>query len=81
MASLIHPVKTNKYNKFLKALGWKYDRIWGDHEIWLKDGVDDEIVFITNDKEVQPHIIRQNNKTLGITDKKFLQIIHSKKFI
>jgi len=81
MASLIHPIKTNKYKKNLKALGWKYNRIKGDHEIWVKDDVDDEIVFITNDKEVQPFIIRQNNKTLGITDKEFLKIIHSKKFI
>lgn len=80
MASLIHPIKTNKYRKFLKTLGWEYNRIKGDHEIWVKDSVDNEIVFITNDKEVQSFIIRQNNKTLGISDKEFLKRIHSKNF-
>ncbi len=79
MASLIHPIRTPKYRKFLKALNWGYDRIKGDHEIWLNDDTDDEIVFITNDKDVDPFIIKQNNKTLGITDKEFLRIIHSKK--
>lgn len=80
MSSLITPIRTRKYRKFLKALGWEYDRIKGDHEIWVRDDTDDEIVFIANDKEVTPFIIRENNKTLGITDKKFVEIIQSKKF-
>lgn len=80
MSSLITPIRTNKYIKFLKAQGWIYDRIQGDHEIWLKDGNDGEVVFITNDKEVKPYIIRMNNKILGITDKEFLKKIHSKKY-
>jgi len=73
---LISPVKTKKYRKFLKSEGWKFDRIKGDHEIWVNDFNDDELVFISNDKEVLPFIIRQNNKTLGITDKEFLRRIH-----
>lgn len=80
MSSLITPIRTRKYRKFLKALGWEYDRIKGDHEIWVRDDTDDEIVFIANDKEVTPFIIRENNKTLGITDKNFVEIIQSKKF-
>jgi predicted RNA binding protein YcfA (HicA-like mRNA interferase family) len=72
---LLSPVKTKKYRKFLKYMGWRFNRIKGDHEIWTKNNRDDEIVFITNDKEVQPFIIRQNNKTLEISDKEFLRII------
>ena len=79
MASLIHPIKTTKYRKFLEAQGWIFNRIRGDHEIWCNDGEDKEIVFITNDKEVVPFIIKQNNKTLGITDKFFLKKIQNKK--
>ncbi|MBA7538769.1 hypothetical protein ES705_31046 [subsurface metagenome] len=75
MSRLLHPIKTSKYRKFLKNLGWEFDRIRGDHEIWEKDGVDHEIVFITNDKEVQPFILHQNNKTLKISDKEFLNKI------
>jgi len=62
----------------LKKLGWSYDRIKGDHEIWINDHNDDEIVFITNDKEVPPFIIRSNNKTLGISDNEFLKLLREK---
>ncbi|MBU0765678.1 MAG: hypothetical protein KJ607_12665 [Bacteroidetes bacterium] len=80
MSKLVFPIKTSKYRKFLESKGWCFNRIRGDHEIYTKDDCDDEIVFITNDKEVQPFIIRQNNKTLGISDKDFLKIIQNKKF-
>ncbi len=75
MGSKLHPVKTSKYRKILSNLDWKYDRVKGDHEIWVKEGVLFEIVFITNDKEVQPFIIRQNNKTLGLSTDEFLALL------
>ena len=77
MAGQISPVKTNKYRKFLSSLDWKFDRIKGDHEIWIKDGASHEIVFICNEKEVPPFIIRQNNKTLGLSNSEFLSLINS----
>ena len=75
MARLLHPIKTRVYRKFLKELKWNFKRIKGDHEIWYKKDVEKEVVFITNDKEVKPFIIQQNNKTLGISDKEFLKLI------
>lgn len=78
MTKKITPIQTKKYRAFLKSLGWEFARINGDHEIWLKDTDTREIVFITNDKDVSPFIIRQNNETLGITKEEFLSLIRKK---
>jgi len=79
MASQLSPIKTKRYRKLLNDLGWRFNRIRGDHEIWIKDGIISEIVFICNEKEVPPFIIRQNNKTLNLSTKEYLELLHRKK--
>lgn len=71
----ISPVKLRIYRKFLKKMECSFYSNKGDHEIWGKNNLNRPITFQTKSKEVPPFIIRSNNKTLGIDDNRFLDII------
>lgn len=75
MSKKLHPVKTSVFRKFLKSQNFFFIRIKGDHEIWRKEGIIRDIVFITNEKEIPPFHIKSNLKTLDLSIEKFMEII------
>ena len=76
MSRKLHPIKTRTFRKFLKKQNCKFVRIKGDHEIWRKQNLIRDIVFVTNEKEVPPFHIKTNLKTLNISVEEFLKIIN-----
>lgn len=54
MGQSISPVKTSKYRKFLTKMGCGFERKKGDHEIWTRKNLTRPVVFLTNEKEVEP---------------------------
>lgn len=72
MGSILSPVRTQKFRKFLKEQGCSFRRIKGDHEIWGRKDLMRDIVFITNEKEIPPFHLRNNLKTLGVSVYEFI---------
>lgn len=75
MSRKITPIKVRQFRSFLKVAGCTYDRIKGDHEIWVKPGLKRPIVFPIKDKEITPRIIVSNLNTLGISPQEYLNLI------
>lgn len=75
MSRRITPVKIRAFRQFLKAIGCTYSRTEGDHEIWVKKGLLRPIVFPVKDKELTAFFIKNNLKTLGISDDEFIKLI------
>lgn len=63
----MHPVKVSDFRKFLSSQGFTFDRTKGDHEIWIKPGVNRPVVFPTKDKELSPFFIKSNLKTMELS--------------
>lgn len=73
--SRIAPVKVKQFRSFLKIVGCTFDRVKGDHEIWVKKGLTRPIVFPIKDKELTPFIVKSNLRTLSISEEEFLSLI------
>lgn len=72
------PIPTRKFVKFLKELGLEHKRTKGDHEIWdypANSKLLRPVTFITKEKTIPPLHIRTNLINLGISYKKFLEIL------
>ncbi len=70
----LRPVPRKTWEKFLKKQGCIRKRQKASHVIWHKPGLKRPIVYQA-DKEVSPHIIKNNLQTLGIPIKDFFDSI------
>ena len=73
--SQLNPVKTQNFRKFLIKMGCNYVRTNSSHEIWTRQDLNRPIVIQGNKKEVPKFHIQTNLRTLGISIKKFKEII------
>ncbi len=77
MIQRIGPVKLSDFRKVLKTVGCKYDRMEGDHEIWIRQGMKRPVVFPVKHKELVPRIVKSNLNTLDLSEENYLRILNS----
>ena len=64
-------ISISRYRKILSALGLEYVRTTSGHEMWYKEGMLRDAVFQTHIDPVPEVIIRNNNRSIGISSKDF----------
>ena len=72
------PIPTRKFVKFLKEIGLELQRTKGDHEIWdypHNSRLLRPVTFISKEKTIPPLHIKTNLNNLGMSYKKFLEIL------
>ena len=72
--SRLSPIKRKKFEIFLRMVGCTLKRTAGDHFIYTKPGIKRPVV-ITADSEVPIFIIRNNLRTLDISNEQYLEIM------
>jgi predicted RNA binding protein YcfA (HicA-like mRNA interferase family) len=72
--SRFRPISRKKWEKFLRYVGCGKIRQKSSHIFYRKQGLKRPIVFQA-DKEIAPHIIKNNLETLGISFSDFLKTL------
>lgn len=73
MASLA-PIHWQKFEKFLLHEGCHFKREKGDHRVYQRKGLNRPII-VPRDTQLPVFIIRNNLRTLGISPKKYLEVL------
>ncbi len=68
------PIHWKKFELFLLFVGCHFEREKGDHRIYWRDDLKRPVV-IPRDKELPVFVIRNNLRILGISSKKYLEIL------
>ena len=68
-----------RYRRILARLGLEYVRTKAGHEMWFRQGLTRNVVFQTHKDPVPEGIVNTNNKTLGLTNKEFEEILKETK--
>jgi len=68
------PVHWKKFEKFVLFVGCHFKRQSGDHRIYGREDLKRPVVFPA-DKEVPVFIIKNNLRTLRMSDEEYLNII------
>jgi predicted RNA binding protein YcfA (HicA-like mRNA interferase family) len=70
----IKPIRHARLARIFELDGWMYDRIKGDHLIYLKPGVKRPIVIPKWD-EVPTFIIMNNLRTAGMSRERYFELL------
>lgn len=73
----LSPVKTKDFRKLLKHLGLNKISGTGHHEKWSKQDLIRPVIFQAKFKELPVFILRNNLRTLGLTDDEYIDIMDS----
>ena len=68
------PIHWKRFEKFLLFMGCHFEREKGDHRIYWRGDLKRPVV-IPRDKELPVFVIRNNLRILGISPKKYLEIL------
>jgi len=68
------PIHWKKFEKFLLFIGCRFERARGDHRIYWREDLKRPVV-IPREKELPVFVIRNNLRILGISSKKYLEIL------
>jgi hypothetical protein len=71
----IHNISLAEYRNALRNLGCNFVGVTGGHEKWTRKDLSRPIIFQTHIDPIPERIIASNNRTLGITKKKFLNVL------
>lgn len=73
-------ISIRDYRKFLERIGYEKIRTKGSHESWGKKGHGRRPIILSSHVDpVGEDIIRENNETLGLTRKQFIELFYKRK--
>lgn len=76
---VIRPVKWQKFEKFLLACGCEFVRQKGGHRVYKKADLLRPIIVPAHSFDLPVSVIKSNLRTLGISDKDYLDCINDLK--
>ena len=75
----ISNIPLRKYKRFLIEMGLTHERTKGGHESWHKEGLGRNVTLPSHIDTVKPSVIEENNETLGLTKKQFIELFYKLK--
>jgi predicted RNA binding protein YcfA (HicA-like mRNA interferase family) len=74
MTRKIGAIHWKKFESFLLSIGCEFKREKGDHRVYWKEGIRRPVI-IPRDTDLQPMIILNNLRTLGISREQYLDFL------